>query len=258
MICSRRIVGAGVLLALLALPQAASAYALKTTERGALVRWNAQRVPLRIDPSAAAVLDGGELRRALTHAAEAWRGLPGVPDLEVEAGAPPPAGHEPRSGPTNGVYVPDPWPFDPTRLAVTLATYDAHTGEMLDADILLNPEQPFALLDERDDARADHYDLAAVLTHELGHVLGLEESDVERSTMWPRVRRSAVDQRTLEVDDEHGVIAVYQDAFLAARRSPSWAGAHVAGTVARRGAPVGVVGIAVLMLWLRRRSSYHA
>lgn len=245
-------------MALLALPQVASAYTLKTTERGMLVRWHTHRVTLRVDPSSAKAFGRAELRQALTYAAQAWRGLPGVPDLDVEGGAPPGAGHDHAAGPTNGVYVADPWPFDPDRLAVTLATYDAHTGEMLDADILLNPHQPLALLDEQDEARTDHYDLGAVLAHELGHVLGLEESDVKGSTMWPRIRRGTTHQRVLEVDDEDGMIAVYQDAALATTRSPGCGGAHVAGTVARRGAPIGVVGVAVLMLWLRRRSSYHA
>ncbi|MFW6050032.1 MAG: matrixin family metalloprotease [Myxococcota bacterium] len=236
------------------IPLPAAAYTPKVTAHGALVRWHDARVEIRIDPSSERLLAPEQVRRALTIATEAWRGLPGVPDLVVAPGEPGPAGHDPVVGPTNGIYVPDPWPYDPRRLAVTVTTYDAHTGRLLDTDVFINPEMPFDLLPEDEDRPRDRYDLASVLAHELGHVLGLDETDVPDATMGPEISRGEVHQRTLEPDDENGAIALYHDAMLDTETAGvGCGGANVAGALTSRGAPAAAVTVGWLLIWLRRR-----
>jgi len=188
----------------------AHAYMLKTTKTGQRVRWSDDAVTMRVDPKLEAMFGKEEVRSALAMATDAWRGLPGVPPIRVSEEAAPGYRQLER---TNGIYVMDPWPFPKEQLAVTVSTY-ATNGRMLGADILVNPETAYALLaDGEDHSGMRQHDLAAVLTHEMGHVLGLDESlDDETATMWPYIRAGEVHQRTLADDDELGVIEAYAGA----------------------------------------------
>jgi hypothetical protein len=134
----------------------------------------------------------------------------------VTAGEPPAAtGYDPGETDGSGVYVLCDWPYG-DRLAVTMLSHDSLTGQVVDADILVNGEKPLSMLTEGASHRPPHagapYDLAAVLTHEMGHVLGLDESDVPEATMWPKIRRGDTEPRTLAPDDEQGVEAIYLEA----------------------------------------------
>jgi MYXO-CTERM domain-containing protein len=147
------------------------------------------------------------VRAAATMASDSWRGFPGVPDIEIEKGAPPAYDANHRG---DAIYLLHDWPFEANQLAVTLVTFEQN-GEVLGVDVLVNADKSFALLAEPNAAATDHYDLAAVFTHELGHVLGLDESfDHPEATMWPQIRMGEFHQRVLSDDDEEGVIAVYE------------------------------------------------
>jgi hypothetical protein len=146
---------------------------------------------------------------------DAWRGLPHVPDLVLRPGAPDHApGHHGKRA-TNGVYLLKQWPYEADKLAITVITYEMDTGRLLDADVLVNGETSFAVLNERakrdPHERMKTYDLPAVLTHEIGHLLGLGESDADPdATMWPYATPGETQKRTLSEDDEDGVIASYR------------------------------------------------
>jgi hypothetical protein len=80
---------------------------------------------------------------------------------------------------------------------------------MLDADVVIDGTQMLSLLSPGGDMVNDH-DLASVLTHEMGHVLGLQESDRPNATMWPTTMPGDTRQRTLAADDENGALALYE------------------------------------------------
>jgi hypothetical protein len=190
----------------------AAAYTVKHTSTGATVRWTTARLDVQVHASMGSMMTLPEVQRAASIAVDAWSGL-GGPELALDPvvdGAPYVAG-------ARGVQIValDPWPYDPALLAVTRTSYSDGDGRIVDADILVNPRQLFALSDENapDTAR---YDLAAVLAHEMGHALGLDESETDESaTMWPSIGRGDVHQRTLSADDEAGLAEVYRGAVLA-------------------------------------------
>jgi hypothetical protein len=230
----------------------AHAYEIKTTKTGAHVRWSTSVVTMRVDPKLEELYGRAAVRSALSMATDAWRGLPGVPEINLSNEAAP--GYQ-VSQRTNGIYLMDPWPFPKEQLAVTVSTY-ATTGRMIGADILVNPNTQYALLDDGTDHHGmTQHDLGAVLTHEMGHVLGLDESpDDETATMWPYIRAGEVHQRTLTDDDEQGVMEAYSGALPS--EAMGCGQASVVGSLRSSASSVGYLWLAVAVVYggLRRRS----
>jgi hypothetical protein len=101
-------------------------------------------------------------------------------------------------------------------LALTTVWYQPATGEIIDADILVNESQgPFAACPPLGcfDEFAPH-DLANVLTHEVGHFFGLAHSTDLDATMYASSSSGETNKRSLEVDDEAGFCATYGAAEL--------------------------------------------
>jgi hypothetical protein len=225
-------------------PSVVLAYTLRYSEAGAPIRWNRARVEVYLHQSLEAQFRPGEARRALEIAVDTWRGV-GGPDLVLV----PETDTRPYVTGRAGVQVAfaDPWPFEPGPLAVTVTSHRASDGLIVDSDILVAPGHAFALLDEAAPDRSS-FDLASVLAHELGHVLGLGESEDSMATMWPRTRRGTTSARVLAADDEEGIAALYSQTPEATAF-----GCASLGSVPRGSGGLGVLFAGVLALaWLRR------
>lgn len=96
-------------------------------------------------------------------------------------------------------------------LAKTTVTFDATTGEILDADIEVNAAFNEVTIGDQKVA----FDLESIMTHELGHLLGLAHSDDANATMNPAYEQGSVDFRSLDKDDVAGICAVYPPARVA-------------------------------------------
>jgi hypothetical protein len=230
-----------LLLSLAALPSTASAYSLKQSSTGASVRWYARSITVRVDPALEAMLPEGQARAALGMASDAWRGIGDAPEIVVEQGAPAAYDANKRN---NGVYLLNEWPFNANQLAVTVLTY-SKTGEIRGMDVLVNGSKHFELLNEEQSALgADAHDFAAVMTHEFGHVLGLDEGhEDDQATMWPYIRKGEVHQRTLSEDDEHGVTEAYATAAAEAKAT---AACSATGSIGSHGGH-GIFGLGLLL-----------
>lgn len=73
-----------------------------------------------------------------------------------------------------------------------------------ETDIVLNPAEKWAT-----DGRSNVYDMQLVLTHELGHVQGLDHSPILAATMYPGGPPGQRYARSLEADDIAGIRALY-------------------------------------------------
>ena len=85
-----------------------------------------------------------------------------------------------------------------------LATTWYQGGTIVEVDIRLNTRTGWSV-----GAVAGAIDLQSVLTHEIGHLVGLDHSDLSAATMYPSVGTNSIAWRTLHEDDIAGVSAIY-------------------------------------------------
>jgi hypothetical protein len=93
-------------------------------------------------------------------------------------------------------------------LSLATLTFNADTGEIYDADLEIREDLPWSIADT---APKDGYDLQAVMTHEVGHVLGLAHSNHVEDVMFGTYPTGSTAQRKLAPDDAAAVCSVYPD-----------------------------------------------
>lgn len=170
-------------------------------------------------------------------------------------------------------------------VALTSVVYITDKGEILDADIRMNADhfiwQDITKVSQ--DRRI--VDVQNILTHEVGHFLGLEHSTDENyvgsgeardATMWSHTNMNEIKRRVLSDDDKAGVRAIYPDAEAPESTcTPPERLTHAASSSvfdpnrgrcmqSKRGCSVGggsspysSLGLGMMLLWmlrLRRRS----
>jgi hypothetical protein len=196
----------------LAVSSPAQAYEVKHSSAGELVRWRRPNVTWTVDRSLRDV-KGGEA--AVMAAVEAWTRREGAPTLAAEA---PDVVLEPGFDGENTVYFARDG-FEPAgvALAVTVLSFDDRTGDVLDADIVLNGKYhfgPVVVANVRSAAQGaaagPTYDIGRVLAHEMGHALGLsDEPALKDALMYPYVPHSRALAAAPGADDVAGLQALY-------------------------------------------------
>lgn len=92
-------------------------------------------------------------------------------------------------------------------LAKTSVTSNQETGEIYDADIEVNAaNQELTITDKAEDVR---FDLQAIMTHEVGHFLGIAHSSDPSATMYRSYDSGQTSQRFLTQDDRDALCEVY-------------------------------------------------
>lgn len=97
----------------------------------------------------------------------------------------------------------DGWPYENAidTLALTTLIFNADTGEIYDADVEVNTFESNMSID----AGFGDIHFPSVITHEIGHFLGLSHSDVSGSTMRPSYAPGATGMASIEEDDVTGI-----------------------------------------------------
>ena len=117
-----------------------------------------------------------------------------------------------NDGINNVIFVTQNWPFDPTAIAITrnfyLAGDSPRSGMILDTDIMINAQDhQFTTTGE-----SGKYDLQDILTHEVGHFLGMghEVPPLDtQATMYALAFPGELNKRTLHPDDLAGIRSAY-------------------------------------------------
>ena len=286
----RATVAAAVVLASVLPGRAAEAYALQETGSGLPVRWDADTVALELDPSVIAAFP--DALDMAVEATGAWPRVESGPSFAISLAA---TASSPGVDGRNVIYfAKDGFPQAGDALAITLVSYDSHTGAIVDADIVINglydfavlpsgaraaagaiaitneppagtdvgPANPFGLAVGATNDGTAVFDLLHVLAHESGHVLGLRDSEDDASdVMYPYTFPGDASRRAPSSDDLAGIESLYEAA-------PAVAGGCTLSSVAlpstsgrpRTGAPswpavVGVAACWAMLLARRRRAS---
>ncbi|HWV37710.1 MAG TPA: myxosortase-dependent metalloprotease, MXAN_2677/MXAN_2678 family [Vulgatibacter sp.] len=238
---SERFAGAGwVVVALLALPAAARAYE-RTVVPGTdtCLFWNERSLGWALNQDGSLALGFEASHDAIARSFDTWQDVPCTdlgfadrsPTADVSIGfdrdgsnsnllvfrqAPCVPGADPACDPENPCADPRGcWPYEPTVIALTTATFREKTGEILDADIEFN-EADFVFTDvdgppcgESATTSCVSTDLQNTATHEIGHFIGLDHSPDPDSTMFGSASTGEIDKRELAPDDEAGICDIY-------------------------------------------------
>jgi len=99
-----------------------------------------------------------------------------------------------------------------TALGVTYIRYLVSTGEVVDVDTIMNKKFTWKWSDSSTCAWTNVYDAENVMTHELGHWLGLEDeytAAVENNTMYGYADKGEVKKNTITTGDAESTFALY-------------------------------------------------
>ncbi|PWK07879.1 matrixin family metalloprotease [Tumebacillus permanentifrigoris] len=87
----------------------------------------------------------------------------------------------------------------------TATLVSSSTNKIVEADIDINVSYPFA-----NDGSSGNYDIGGNVTHELGHLLGLEHTTDTEATMYGTSTMGETKKRTLEQDNKNGILYLYK------------------------------------------------
>jgi MYXO-CTERM domain-containing protein len=294
-------VAAGLVAAFVALaaPAPASAYVRYETKTGVGFFWPQSCVPLFAYP--ASMKDAGgnmdmttdQIMHAANASAAAWGADANACSyLRIVVTAPEGATPPSRLDYTNAlVFRPDSWGYASEALAITSVFVNKQSGAILDGDIEVNVKF-FSWADiDLDPMGKGKQDLQNALTHEMGHLIGLDHTcyvlqvdemgnvisrpndnlgnpvpdcvgapaAVQATTMFASATPGDTEKRTLEPDDIAGVCAIYPVANDPMRcpakdEPPPKSGCAVAaGGPALAGGAWAALALAVVLAARRRR-----
>ena len=225
----RAVALAVVVLGVLAADPAAAFLCTRTPSGGPSVFWDRREIVLRPSGGGAEV-DSFALEAVLRRSAQQWTNVDcsdfnlriGDPTIQRLAGFDWHAGTGDASNQNIVIFRQDTpgdevdrWVHTLGALAITTVTFESSTGRLLDADVEINDTSfTFTTCNPDDVDCIVEFDLQNTLTHELGHVVGLDhppndEPDAFEATMFASASRGDTEKRDLAVDDANGLCAIY-------------------------------------------------
>lgn len=171
------------------------------------------------------------------------------------------------------IFQDDDWKFKTeNNVAKTSAHFDTKTGEIYDADLEINTAvNLFTTDDNLATSSIKYLDLQTVITHEVGHMIGIAHSDRVDSIMYPYYMQGTLAGRKLTDDDVAAVCAIYPPTRkavcdpsplggldicrAAAAPSEACAAAPRPSPGSPQAAGLAMLSCALAVLWRRRRAA---
>jgi hypothetical protein len=203
----------------------------RLSKTGKAQHWQKQALTIYLDDSINKLGASDAVMQAFGHWVESD---PRLPDITFDSGR---TSAEPkRDGKSTVSYARITAPGHEHDLAITMTYSEEKSGEIVEADIVLNSLYPIGVLranpqnwhrdGERDSTRSDgnskslmaaesedcqnRYDVQNVTTHEAGHFFGLGEDPVERgATMFQTIDQCETHKRALSATDVSALAPLY-------------------------------------------------
>lgn len=239
-------------LVLLSLPGAASAFTVLQTGDGIPLQWHDTPIEYYVGPLSEDLPEADQLD-AIEYALDTWENVPGVSYAFEFMGFTDVRDDE-NDG-INAIYFQDEgWNHSNSAVAIT-RTWAVSSGRIDGFDLMLNDDRfRFTSTDDEEDTSTD---LKNTLTHEVGHILGLDHSHDPAACMYATAVRGETSKRSLSEDDIEAVQWLYPAAWFKGDSSIGVMGCDTSGDPASSRA-FGLCllgGLAAMRLGRRRRQS---
>ena len=207
------------------------------TTEGAPLFWRSPCLSYAIDGRGSQWMTNEDIEEAVDLAFETWENVDcgGSPPNLIFHALEPSTCARPEfndTGNVNTIAFLEPWrnpcaeadepDYDPFALAVTTVWRDGDTGEIFDADMMINEQMTTSLnaggpydncpntgCPPGSPGVPGPTDLQSIVTHEIGHFVGIGHSDVEGATMYWKTEQTSVSNRVLAQDDIDAVCDIY-------------------------------------------------
>ena len=187
---------------LILLSNMAHAWVIKTNNSGQNLHWNKSDIHYSINANGTHGLSVQSVENAITNAAGAWshNDLNMIYDGDTKK-----TGAD-YSDEVHSIVFKDNWTEDPSVLAITY-TWSTTNGEIVHFDMEINAEDH----DWSTTGESNKQDLMNAITHEFGHVVGLDHSEELEATMAPDTQLGETNKRDLHQDDLNGFEHLYNN-----------------------------------------------
>jgi hypothetical protein len=193
------------ILVVLVFSQTARAYTRITASSGLSPKWATMPVSYWISQKGSPQISNGSDLAAVQSSFRTWENIQ-TASIAFSYRGTTPIGTVGRDGLNVVTFTDNSAPLGSSIIAATFSFFRTENGQLLfdESDIAFNPALDFST-----SAESDKFDIQSVLTHEVGHLLGLDHSAMVSSVMVPFGVPSQLDQRVLSYDDVAGMMEIY-------------------------------------------------
>lgn len=179
--------------------------------------WRGGCIGYSLEAVGSRMIDKEELRTAVRKSFQTWSqikctggGYASITFAELPETPCDSSGYAPSGPNVNAVILQDDdWKFkEDNNVAKTSVHFDSSTGEIVDADLEINTAVNLFSTDSKQLAGDRYLDLQSVITHEVGHMLGLSHSDRVDSVMFA-LYKGPLKGRKLTRDDQEALCKIY-------------------------------------------------